>query len=201
VPKRKTKEEFTAYSRLIHGNRYNYELVEYINNKVKVKIGCELHGVFEQTPNDHIGGHGCRKCSEINQLNYNLKEAYSDKNKDYLLDLYVVSIDRGYEKFIKVGISRNYIQRLKNIKVKASGEVNLLYKLPCTLQEATLLEDKILFDLRVEYKKHFNEKFSGYTECLNFEAKDEVISKIKEFLKENHRSGLVGKILDYIYKK
>lgn len=201
MPKRKTKEEFILYSLSVHNDRYDYSLVEYVNNKTKVKIICKLHGEFTQTPNDHIGGHGCRKCSEINQLNYNLKEAYSDNNKNYPLDLYVISIDRGYEKFIKIGISKDYIQRLKNIKVKAGGEVKLIYKLPCTLQEATLLEDKILLDLRDKYKKHFNKKFSGYTECLIFESKDEVIFKIKEFLKENHRSGIVGKILDYIYKK
>jgi hypothetical protein len=115
--------------------------------------------------------------------------------------LYVISIDRGYEKFIKVGISKNYTQRLKNIKVKSKGDVELLYKLPCTLYEATLLEDKILLDLKVKYKKHFQEKFTGYSECLIFEAKDEIIKIIKEFLKENHRSGLVGKILDFIYGK
>jgi hypothetical protein len=201
MPKRKTKEEFIVYSSSIHGERYNYNLVEYKNNKTKVKIICSVHGLFEQTPNDHIGGHGCRKCSEVNQLNYNLAEAYSEKNKDFPLDLYVISIDRGYEKFIKVGISKNYTQRLKNIKVKSKGDVELLYKLPCTLYEATLLEDKILLDLKVKYKKHFQEKFTGYSECLIFEAKDEIIKIIKEFLKENHRSGLVGKILDFIYGK
>jgi len=198
---RKTNSEFIEYSINIHGDKYDYSLVDYKNNKTKVSIICKEHGVFKQTPNDHIGKHGCRKCSEVNQLNYNLKEAYSEKNKDFPLDLYVVKIDRKIDSFLKVGISKDYVQRLKNIKVKAKGSVTLIYKVPLTLQEATLLEDKLLLDLKSKYKKQFSEKFTGYTECLKIEAEELIILGIKEFLKENHRSGLVGEILDYVYGK
>ena len=46
----------------VHGNKYDYSKVEYINAKTKVCIICPIHGEFWQTPSDHIQGKGCRKC-------------------------------------------------------------------------------------------------------------------------------------------
>lgn len=58
---RSTKEEFILKSREIHGDKYDYSLVEYKGNKVKVKIICGDH-IFEQKPNSHLSGCGCGKC-------------------------------------------------------------------------------------------------------------------------------------------
>ena len=58
-----TKEEFIQKARKVHGGKYDYSLVEYRNNKTKVKIICPKHGVFEQTPNSHLKGNGCYKCA------------------------------------------------------------------------------------------------------------------------------------------
>ena len=46
----------------VHGNRYDYVHVNYINSTTKVQIVCEIHGLFLQTPHAHLKGHGCRKC-------------------------------------------------------------------------------------------------------------------------------------------
>ena len=46
----------------VHGDTYNYSLVQYIKNNIKVKIICQKHGVFEQTPDAHKTGSGCKKC-------------------------------------------------------------------------------------------------------------------------------------------
>ena len=61
--KRDTKEEFLAKAHDAHEGRYDYSLVEYQSSKVKVKIVCPIHGVFEQRPMAHIWGHGCIKCT------------------------------------------------------------------------------------------------------------------------------------------
>lgn len=60
--KRMTIEEFIEKARNVHGNKYDYSLVEYINNETKVKIICPEHGIFEQTPNSHLR-HKCFRCS------------------------------------------------------------------------------------------------------------------------------------------
>lgn len=59
-----TTEEFIKQAKEVHGNRYNYSLVNYINSKTKVKIICKKHGIFEQTPASHIlQKGGCPKCA------------------------------------------------------------------------------------------------------------------------------------------
>jgi hypothetical protein len=57
-----TTEEFVSKSILVHQNAYDYSLVEYKGNKIKVKIICPIHGVFEQIPSNHMCGKGCRYC-------------------------------------------------------------------------------------------------------------------------------------------
>jgi hypothetical protein len=50
-------------AKLLHNNIYDYSLVNYVNFKTKIKIICHKHGMFMQTPNNHLNGHGCNKCA------------------------------------------------------------------------------------------------------------------------------------------
>ena len=72
--KRKTTEEFVSSSLELHGNVYDYSLVEYINAYTKVKIICRIHGDFEITPHSHNKGHGCPVCAKEKRL-IKLKES------------------------------------------------------------------------------------------------------------------------------
>jgi len=62
MSKKLTTEEFIEKAKAIHGNRYDYSLVEYITNKDKVKIICKEHGIFEQRAIKHLCGQGCGEC-------------------------------------------------------------------------------------------------------------------------------------------
>lgn len=64
MPAKKTKDEFIRDAILKHGDVYNYDEVEYINSKIKVKIICDKHGEFYQKPNAHLNGNKCPKCSD-----------------------------------------------------------------------------------------------------------------------------------------
>ena len=67
---RKTREEFIRQAQEVHGkDRYDYSLVEYKKNSVKVKIICLRCGMcFEQTPSDHLQGCGCPYCAGRRKL-------------------------------------------------------------------------------------------------------------------------------------
>ncbi len=61
--KKLTTAEFIANSRKVHGSKYCYSQVDYLNNISKVNIICKSHGGFLQTPSAHMQGKGCMSCS------------------------------------------------------------------------------------------------------------------------------------------
>ena len=75
--KKLTIEEFIEKAKIIHGDKYDYSKVEYVNSMVKVCIICPIHGEFFVKPNDHIHKKcGCVKCSGRYLSN---KEAFVEK--------------------------------------------------------------------------------------------------------------------------
>lgn len=57
------EEEFLQKARIVHGDKYDYSKVVYVNNKTKITINCLKHGEFEQRPSQHIQQkQGCPLC-------------------------------------------------------------------------------------------------------------------------------------------
>ena len=50
----------------VHGSRFNYSMVYFKRYDLKVNIICSLHGVFSQSPKNHLRGRGCPTCSGWN---------------------------------------------------------------------------------------------------------------------------------------
>lgn len=61
--------DFIKKAKRIHDDKYDYSLVNYINNKHKIKIICNKHGIFNQSPRDHLNGAGCSCCGKIKNIN------------------------------------------------------------------------------------------------------------------------------------
>jgi very-short-patch-repair endonuclease/Zn ribbon nucleic-acid-binding protein len=72
-----TTEQFIEKAKEIHNNKYDYSLVEYINNKTKIKIICPKHGIFEQKPKNHLSGYNCIKCG----YKFTTKEKFIEQAK------------------------------------------------------------------------------------------------------------------------
>lgn len=60
--RRSTTDIFIEQSQKVHKNKYDYSLTEYLTNRTPVKIICSKHGIFKQTPHEHLSGCGCPKC-------------------------------------------------------------------------------------------------------------------------------------------
>lgn len=99
--KRLTTKQFVEKAKEIHGDKYDYSKIEYVNSHTKVCIICPVHGEFWQTPEKHlIRKHGCNLCSKpVHDTNSFIEKATEiHKNKyDYSKIKYVDS-------FIKVKI-------------------------------------------------------------------------------------------------
>jgi len=67
-------EEFIAKSKIIHGGKYDYSKVNYVNSYTEVCIICPEHGEFWQDPGTHLKGCGCPKCGKI--ISKNEEELY-----------------------------------------------------------------------------------------------------------------------------
>lgn len=55
-------DDFILKAKLVHCGKYDYSRVKYVNAKTPIEIICPIHGVFEQIPNYHLDGCGCKKC-------------------------------------------------------------------------------------------------------------------------------------------
>lgn len=96
---RSNKDAFIERSRQKHGDKYDYSLVEYCNNRSKVKIVCPVHGVFEQTTKDHLRGKGCSDCADYSFA--------MDKNSI----LYFLRFQKDFAQFWKIGVTNRTLQQ------------------------------------------------------------------------------------------
>ena len=58
-----TTTEFIERATKVHGDRYDYSKVDYLNRREKVEIVCKEHGSFWQTSANHLyNEQGCPAC-------------------------------------------------------------------------------------------------------------------------------------------
>jgi hypothetical protein len=80
-------EDWIKLAKKIHGKRYDYSKVVYVNGKTDVIITCKIHGDFSQTPSHHVNDKtNCPKC--VNHHNYSTEEWIEKANikHDYKYD-------------------------------------------------------------------------------------------------------------------
>ena len=80
--KLKHSSKFKDKAKKIHGETYDYALVEYQTADIKVKIICKKHGVFKQKPSGHLSGAGCRECA-IEEKSFNQEKFIELANKKH----------------------------------------------------------------------------------------------------------------------
>lgn len=78
-------DEFISEAKRIHKGKYDYSLVDYNDEKTKVKVICPFHGIFEISPNSHLNGRGCKKCHNKEKMT---NETFIEKAKQIHGDKY-----------------------------------------------------------------------------------------------------------------
>lgn len=58
----KNTKDFIEKANKIHDNKYDYSETIYVKSSEKVTIICPIHGEFQQSPNKHLSGQGCKPC-------------------------------------------------------------------------------------------------------------------------------------------
>ena len=67
----------------VHGERYEYSKVNYINNYTPVIIICKKHGEFKQSPANHFKGKNCILCS------YEDIKVKKTRSQKYIIDKFI----------------------------------------------------------------------------------------------------------------
>jgi len=112
--KKWTTTDFIGKARLIHGDWYDYSLVDYVNSLTDVKIICPDHGPFEQTPSSHINTEsGCTGCA---------KYGFDVSSPAYI---YLLKYIGREGEVLKIGITKHLNVRIKqlenSLKLKGKG--------------------------------------------------------------------------------
>ena len=58
------KEEVVKRLKQVHGDKYVFDNIEYVNMLTKVTVVCPQHGEFKMTPAHLLEGHGCPECAK-----------------------------------------------------------------------------------------------------------------------------------------
>ena len=186
--------EFILKAQKIHGNKYDYSLVDYKLCTIKVKIICSKHGIFDQKPTSHLSGKGCPVCNQSkgektiknylkdNNYNYIYQKTFDNcKNKKYLpFDFYLPDYNicieydgiQHYEPNIRFGGEDGFKKIKINDKIKTDFCNNNNIKL-----------------IRINYKENIIEKIKNYLNIYGNsiiqknESKGYIILLLSEFCK------------------
>lgn len=135
----RTVEEFTTLADKVHDKTYDYSNVVYNGAYVNVEIVCKRHGVFRQTPNNHLQGNGCPKCSKYGF------------NSDVNGVVYTLVSECGM--FIKIGVTCDADRRFSELRKSTPFRWSVL-----TIEHMSG-EDA----LRVEKERHSHLTCAGMT--------------------------------------
>ncbi|MCS6583324.1 hypothetical protein [Curtobacterium citreum] len=53
---------FLDRAREVHGSRYDYRNVDFVDQRTSIRIRCFEHGAFSVMPKNHLAGEQCGKC-------------------------------------------------------------------------------------------------------------------------------------------
>ena len=75
-------ENFVQRCKRIHGDKYLYDNVHYVDAFTKVEVTCKKHGNFLVKPNTLLNGSGCAKCKAEK-----LHNTFSKSNSEYISEV------------------------------------------------------------------------------------------------------------------
>ena len=177
-------EKFIQKAKEVHGEKYEYSLSEYMSSKTKLKIICLVHGVFEQTPNNHLRGQGCPVCklekqkSNTERFIEEAKKIHGDRY-DYSLSEYTLR-----KNTLKIVCSiHGVFEQTACSHLQGSG------CLRCKLEKQRF--NTVEFIERAK-RKHGNKYDYSLSEYTNYNKKLEIICPVHGVfvqMAQNHLSG------------
>lgn len=157
----------------IHGDKYDYSKMDYINTRTKICIICPEHGEFWQTPQKHMSGQGCPKCkrshmeNDISMLLTNNNIEFIEQKKfswlglqslDFYLPKYNIGVEcQGLQHFEPTKHFKNCEVLLKRDELKYQlcneNNLKLLYYTDYNISDETLNKHRIYTEDNLVFNK------------------------------------------------
>ena len=187
--KRYNTNVFIEKANIKHGKKYNYSQVVYKGSRVKVKIYCVYHGLFEMEPASHLYGQGCPKCAHQINGRRLTKEQFIEKAKQ----VYGTRFDYSLVEY-------KNSSTLVKIKCPRHGQFDI--------RPDYFLSNKISCPKCVLEEKTQGERFGGYNETL-FNTRPELKTKkavlylveFKDLKEKFYKIGITVQNLKYRFPK
>ena len=157
--------EFIKKSNIIHNYGYDYSLVNYRGNNIRVKIICKKHGIFEQTPSKHLLNQGCPICSESkgekeirmflekNNIDFNIQKKFNGCSYERLLkfDFYLPEHN--------ICIEYDGLQHFKPVEF-FGGETRFKYQKKIDQIKTDFCKNNDINLVRIRYSENIEEKLN-----------------------------------------
>ena len=164
-----SNEEFESLSRQVHGDKYDYSLVNYVNSHTKVKIICPKHGIFDQIPNSHLVGSGCPECNQYRgerNISIYLKNHKIKYKPQYSNEKCVYKKELKFDFGIKINnkiilIEYNGLQHYKSVKWFGGEKAFEISQLRDNIKKDFCIKNKIEL-ITLDYKLNTQEKIFKY---------------------------------------
>lgn len=187
---------FIQKAEKLHKVKYDYSEVNYTSSRQPVDIICPKHGKFRQTPNNHLQGKGCIKCTcnAISRVEQSLKDAFPQFEQSNRTQLDGLELDL-YEPNKRVGVEVNGVH-WHTTEFGKTRNYHLAKTELCESQGLTLLH---FWDSEVTEQKHLVESMIaaklGISDTKIY-ARNTIIREVasdvaSSFLKGNHLQGAV----------
>lgn len=193
-----TTESFICKAKEIHEDLYDYSKTLYKSYDEPVEIICKKHGSFYQTPDSHLQGKGCQKCSVSISKNEDILYEFCKKLDDstvrrirnkispYEIDIFVEDKNIGIEYNGLLWHSEKYKPDKAYHYNKLIAARNSNIKLIQIFEDEFINKQNIVFD-KIRHILSFDDKPKIMGRKCQVK---EINSKMgKLFLEENHIQG------------
>lgn len=156
-----TTLEFIERSKIAHNNKYDYSNIVINGLRDKIKFTCPIHGEFSQSPEKHIKGYGCKKCTIIDNPYFSKKSTeyfiYKSKESHGCTYDYTNSKYEGSKELISIKCKKHgEFKQYAGVHMRGHGCPS------CSQSKGEKEISKILKSIGIYFERQ-----KTFTDCLN----------------------------------
>lgn len=161
---RRTSSQFIESSKLVHGDKWGYDHVDYTGYRDPVEITCPSHGLFFQKPEYHLRGSGCPTCFYGSPVTV----------------VYIIKMALLGEEFLKVGVTSRAINKRFCNEIRMGASVKVIETATYSNPATARLIERDVHKTFAKWQYSPIVDFPGKTECFCVSIKDKLVTYLRK---------------------